>query len=283
MLRALVALLLVANGLLLATLLGAFQGLLPAGNPPEREPERLARQIRPEAVRLTPGGPVAAPAGAGPAATGASSAANPAASAAGPTPAPASAPPSGLAAAAGPALAPAAGAAATAAAGPLACLQAGPYDTAQLAQAGRVMRAAGLADGVWQSVALPPARSWLVVMGPYPERQQLTRKEAELRRRNVEFTTLAASPELPAGVAPGLSLGRYDTEAAAEAALDRLAARGVRSARVVERAPVGNRALLRVPAADAAQQAVLGQLALPAGLRWGACPEGAAAPVNGRR
>lgn len=272
MLRALVALLLVANGLLLAALLGAFQGLLPPDNPPEREPERLARQIRPDAVQLTPSGPATARTGAsaGPTAAGALSAGASAASVGGPALAPVTA---------------TAAAAATAASGPPACLQAGPYDPAQLAQAGRVMRAAGLADGAWQSIALPPARSWLVVMGPYPERQQLTRKEAELRRRNVEFTTLAASPELPAGVAPGLSLGRYDTEAAADAALARLAARGVRSARVVERTPVTDRALLRVLAADAAQQAVLGQLALPGGLRWSACPAPAngTAPVNGRR
>lgn len=282
MLRALIALLLVVNGLLLAGLLGVFDGVL-AASPGDREPERLRRQIRPEAVQLTPGGPSSGPA----AALGSSAAASGVAS-------PVSGAASGMA---GPALpaAPVAsalpGASATAAsssapAGPLACWQAGPFDAGQLAQAGRVMRAAGFPDSTWQNVAMPPARSWLVVMGPYPDRNQLARKELELRRRNVDFSVLGAGPEVPAGVAGSLALGRYDSEAAAEAGLDRLAARGVRSARVVELAPAAGLALLRVPAADAAQQASLAQLALPAGLRWAPCPaapNGAASAVNGRR
>jgi len=293
MLRALVVLLLVGNGLLLAALLSGFEGPW-AGGAAEREPERLRRQVRPEAVQLTPAGPVTppgaatSPAGAGPApgsaapgatasapgAAAAASGASPGASAAAPGTG-ASAPAAGLAAVAAPPV------------GPLACLQAGPFDAAQLAQAARVMRAAGLVESAWQSVPMAPARAWMVVMGPYADRTQMVRKEAELRRRNVEFSVLTPGAELPAGSTPGLALSRHESESAADAALKRLAARGVRSARVIELAPVAGRALLRVPAADTAQQATLAQLALPAALRWAPCAgqaaSGASAPINGRR
>lgn len=309
MLRALVALLLVGNGLLLAALLGGFEG--PWAGSAEREPHRLSRQVRPEALQLTPAGPVApagavaTPGGAGPVSGAAASAAASApgagaaasaalaasaasgtAPAASPNPTAAVAPLAAASAAAPGAGASAPAAVAAPAAGPLACLQAGPFDAAQLAQAARVMRAAGLVESAWQSVPMAPARAWMVVMGPYADRTQMTRKEAELRRRNVEFSVLTPGPELPAGSTPGLSLGRHDSESAADGALNRLAARGVRSARVIELAPVAGRALLRVPAADAAQQATLAQLALPAALRWAPCPVAAAAataPANGRR
>ncbi|HEU4458696.1 MAG TPA: SPOR domain-containing protein [Methylibium sp.] len=198
MLRAIVVLLLLANlGFYawregwLAPLHGAI-GARPEG---DREPERLARQVRPEAVRLIPAEAASSPARV---------------AAAAPASEPASAAP-----------APAAPATATA------CLEAGPFGPADLAAAEATLNAA-LPNGGWGRRELGP--SWWVAMGPFEDAELMQKKRAELRRRGIVPDT---SP-FRAGGAPVLVISRHDSVAAAESALAAWGERGVRSARIVQ-------------------------------------------------
>ena len=126
------------------------------------------------------------------------------------------------------------------------CYQAGLFDDTQ-AEAVRRALASALPSGSWQlESAVEPAR-WIVYMGKYPNADALAKKRQELASLNLKF-----EPINSAALEPGLSLGGFDTQAAANTALANFAKRGVRTAQVVrERSQVrGN--LLRLPAVDAA-------------------------------
>lgn len=148
MLRLVVLLLLIANagfwswrqGWLapLHTLIGAR----PEG---EREPERMARQVRPDAIRLIPAESASAPRRA------------PAPSPASPDPAAASVPST-------------------------ACLEAGPFGAAEAGAIESLVKAA-LPGGGWTVRELAPP--WWVAMGPYPDVEQLQKKRDELSRRGI--------------------------------------------------------------------------------------------------
>ena len=82
-------------------------------------------------------------------------------------------------------------------------------------------------------------------MGKYPNDENVARKRSELRQIGVAFEALNN-----AELEPGLSLGGFATQAEANAQMERLATRGVRTARVVqERAPVSGWKLT-LPALD---------------------------------
>jgi len=199
MLRVLIALLLLANLGYFAWAQGWLEPIgLRAGG--DREPERLQRQVRPEAVRVLP---------------------------------------------------PAAASRAAAAAAP-ACFEAGPFTDAELGAAQAALQLA-LPAGSWAAVRTELPGSWIVYMGRYASREALTKKEDELRRRQLPFDEVRDN----AALAPGLSLGRFDTPGAANQALERLAQVGVHTARIVELAPPTGRSRLRVDQADAALAARL--------------------------
>jgi hypothetical protein len=171
----------------------------------DRDPSRLAQQIQPEVVRVLP--PAAAQA---------------------------------ALQAAKAALAAAPGASASAPQG--VCLESGPL-------------ASGSIDAAEQALAaVVPGRGWIrasrdvtaqygVVIGPFAGREPLARKGEELSRLRVNFeeVRLPAAPEGQLTV----SLGRYDTQAAAQAALDAFAKRGVRTARVATLRAAGTEWRLR--------------------------------------
>jgi hypothetical protein len=93
---------------------------------------------------------------------------------------------------------------------------------------------------------------WIVYMGKYSDDEAVAKKQGELRQRGVSF-----EPLLNRTLAPGLSLGHFNTQAAAESELAKVATRGVRTARVVlERAEVRGQ-LLRLSAVDAPLKAQL--------------------------
>ncbi|KQP47765.1 hypothetical protein ASF44_23370 [Pseudorhodoferax sp. Leaf274] len=216
------------------------QGLLaPVGLAPDsaREPQRLAQQIRPEALRVAP---ASATASASPAAPLAPSA--PAASAVPePQPAPA-APPVPQAEAPAPAAA---------------CLQAGPFDNAQAQALRQALAAGGLPAAAWSLDPIAPPDRWIVYMGRYSDADALEKKRAELRALRVD-----TAPATQAGLAPGLSLGVFSTQEAAQEHLAQLTRRGVRTARVVVDHREPQSARLRLPAADAAlREQVQGLLA----------------------
>lgn len=218
MLRLTLLALLLLNGLYYAWLHGMLQayGFAPVA---QTEPQRLAQQIRPEALRILTE----------------------------------------------PELRNAETASRTTAK-PVACLQAGLFDAIQSAVLRRSL-AAVLPAGSWTlEPAVEPAR-WIVYMGKYPNPEALAKKRAELASLNLKFEPLT-NPALGLG----LSLGGYDTQAAATAAYDALNRRGVRTARVVlERAAV-NGLMLTLPGVDDAQRARLESLTpVLAGNAWHPC------------
>lgn len=125
------------------------------------------------------------------------------------------------------------------------CLQAGLFDDAQVA----TLRASlgALPPDSWQfESGVEPAR-WIVYMGKYSDTEVMNKKLGELRGLNIRFEPLG-NPAL----APGLSLGVFASQAAAQEALDQFARRGVRTARVVQERPEVRGQWLRFPQADAA-------------------------------
>ncbi|WPC66716.1 SPOR domain-containing protein [Rhodoferax ferrireducens] len=206
MLRSFVLALLLINGLYFAWSQGFLQslGLAPAA---QTEPQRLARQIKPEALqvrtvqelRLTAAPPVAPKAGT--------------------------------------------------------CWQAGVFEGAQATLLREALVAADLPAGAWSlDPVLEPGR-WIVYMGKFANAEALAKKSAELAGLKLKIEPLK-DPALR----PGLSLGGYETQAAANAALAVLVQRGVRTARVLpERAEVRG-VMLRLPAADEALRGKLDAL-----------------------
>lgn len=202
MLRLLVLLLLLANGTFFAWAQGL---LLPLGTGPaqQAEPQRLAQQIRPEALRVV---------GAEEARridTGAPRAAE--------------------------------------------CLQSAVLEDAAAEPLRQVLQ--GWPIGSWSMESASEPARWIVYMGRYGTEDSLNKKKAELRQLRVSFETLSNS-----SLEPGLSLGSFLSQGAANQQLDRLAERGVRTARVVqERTEVRGQRLL-LPLMDDALRARLDEL-----------------------
>jgi hypothetical protein len=146
------------------------------------------------------------------------------------------------------------------------CVEAGPFVAAEWPAAEAEVKRL-LPTGHWTTQAVTVAGLWLVYMGPY-EGDQLERKQAELRRiKGLNFEEVRT----PTNLAQGLSLGRYNREDEANQALTQVRNRGVRTARVVNvRTPMAMQ-ILRVPAADEAQQVKLSGLKLPPGKGFVAC------------
>jgi hypothetical protein len=221
MLRLVVLALLLLNVLYFGWSQGLLRGLgfAPAA---QSEPQRLAQQIRPEALRVQPASEPAAPV------KPASNPERPAAQ----------------------------------------CLQAGLFNEAQAAQLRSALPAAGLPEGTWLlQPSVVPAR-WIVYMGKYANAEALAKKRAELANLNLKL-----EPVNNPALQPGLSLGGFDSKAAADAALAAFNRRGVRTAQVLqERAEVSG-TLLHLPAVDEALGAQLDALkpAL-AGKTLGPCP-----------
>ncbi|NMM14189.1 MAG: SPOR domain-containing protein [Rhodoferax sp.] len=149
---------------------------------------------------------------------------------------------------------------------PTACLQAGLFDATQSAQLRRTL-AVTLPAGSWTlEETLEPAR-WIVYMGKYANAEELAKKRAQLASLNLKFEPLT-NPALGLG----LSLGGFNTQAAATAALDAFSRRGVRTARVVQEREEVSGTLLRLPAADEALRARLDELKpVMAGKAWSPC------------
>ena len=191
-------------------------GLVP---PQQAEPQRLQQQIRPETLKVLR-------------AQGATN--NPT-----PPPAPAAAPAADTTASA-----PAPTAAAPADAGE--CLQAGVFDDKQAAALRNA--AAALPAGSWSLEPTPINGRWMIYMGRFDDQDTLDKKRAELRARKVDFDRAGGTLE------PGLSLGRFSTEEAAQRGLTALNAQGVRTARVIQERQAATGFILKLPAVTDAQR-----------------------------
>ena len=269
MLRWIVALLLAAN---LAWLAWAQGWLRPIGFGPQRqgEPERVAGQWKPEALRVdgasptnasaTPAAPAApaAPEGdsqtapapetsSGPDAQASHAPAAPdAADEAPPVHAPADAAPADAAPAAEPpgAPAPETPPAPAAKAPPSVCLQAGAFTEAQADALRRA--AAALPAGSWQLHAVQLPSRWMVYTGKLASAEAAAARRRELNARGIDTDRPGAALE------PGLSLGRFSSEDSANRAVADFARRGISGLRVVRERRDTPAYLLRLPAADAA-------------------------------
>jgi len=167
-----------------------------------------------------------------------------------------------------------AAAASSALAAPL-CLEAGPFSAADAAIAERTLREAGLEADAWQVQRSDASGAFMVYMGRYADRETLQRKLAELKRLKLDGEDLRGPPELQ----PGISLGRFDSQDSAKAAMAQMAQRGLRTARVIALRQAQSQAVLRVPAADAVLRARLAGLQLPSGPGFLPCAAAAVAPA----
>lgn len=138
-----------------------------------------------------------------------------------------------------------------AAVNPPECLQAGLFNDAQTATLRARLQLALPANAWLLNTVVEPSR-WIVYMGKYPSADALAKKRAELASLNLKFETLT-NPSLEIG----LSLGGFQTQAAANTALANLNRRGVRTARVVQEREEVRGNLLKIPAVD---DAVKGRL-----------------------
>lgn len=145
------------------------------------------------------------------------------------------------------------------------CLQSAVLDPARVAALRSVLEASLPAQAWAFDEVVRPAR-WIVYMGKYANAAELAKKRAQLANLRQTFEPLS-NPAL----APGLSLGAFASQAQADAALEALALRGVRTARVVQEQPASQAYRLRLPAVDDALQkqlpqvraALAGQVLLP--------------------
>ena len=227
MLRALVIALLLANLAFYAWTQGWLDSVIGIRANSDREPERLARQVRPEIVRILPAAGSASTAAAG-----------------------------GAAAATTPAAAP----------GGLACLEAGPFSDSEITAA-QAQAHATLPSGSWAAAKTDRPAAWIVYMGRYANRESREKKTEELKRRKLDYTDIDDG----AALAPGLSLGEFDTRANAARALDAFAQRGIQTARVVELRPASTSHWLRVEKADDALAARLDSFSAALGKSFAPC------------
>ena len=133
-----------------------------------------------------------------------------------------------------------------------ACLEAGPFTAAEAAAAEALLQQA-LPAASWARRSVEQPGVWIVYLGRFIAADALQRRVDELRRLQLPFDEVASPPDL----APGLSLGRFDSRQAADQALDALAQRGLRGARVVVLSEPATRVALRVERTDAALAARL--------------------------
>ncbi len=127
----------------------------------------------------------------------------------------------------------------------LVCLQSSPFNAAPSAALKAVL-ATQLAPGAWTiDEQVTPAR-WLIYMGRFANASELATKRAQLTELKIKFEPV----DVPA-LAPGFSLGAFNTRAATESALQALNKRGVRSAKMTQVQAAQTSYQLRLPAIDA--------------------------------
>ena len=124
---------------------------------------------------------------------------------------------------------------------PEACYQANGIEEVQADSIRRAL--AGKSKSDWELVASHQGGRWMVYMGKFPDAEFMDRKRGELRLMNIDFDRAGGSFE------PGLSLGRFSTEEAAQRQLATFARQGVRTARVVQERPDVTTYALRLPKA----------------------------------
>ena len=134
------------------------------------------------------------------------------------------------------------------------CLQAGLFNEQQTT-ALRASVEKALPAGSWQFESSAEPARWIVYMGKYPTEDALVKKRNELRQLGVAFRSVNNE-----GLAPGLALASFALQADADKELARIAAKGVRTARVVQERAEARGQILKLAAVDAALRAQLDAL-----------------------
>jgi hypothetical protein len=137
---------------------------------------------------------------------------------------------------------------------PKVCLQAGPFDEIQ-AVALRKALEDGLPSGAWQLDEVKQSAQWAIYMGKYASTDLQTKKRAELVTLGLQ-----AEPVTNPALAPGLALGVFATQAAANTGLERLKPKGLRTAKVVQTREEGVQTWLKLPAVSEVLQPKLDAL-----------------------
>jgi len=140
------------------------------------------------------------------------------------------------------------------AARPPECLQAGLFNDEQTATLRRTLEST-LPVGAWLLDPVKEPARWIVYMGKYPTAEALAKKRGELASLNLKF-----EPVTNPALEYGLSLGGFETQAAATTALTALSKRGVRTAHVVQERVEVRGTLLKIPVADDAIKARFDEL-----------------------
>ena len=253
MLRVLVLLLLVVNGFLYWWLQSDPHALQS-----DREPQRLGRQVAPDAIRVLPDLPASG-------ARGAAAPASAAASVASSTARAASAAEAALAA--GPSASTTDSTATSTlarktSAADIDCAETPPLADAQFTALKAALAKAGLPSDAVTERRQAQGGTWIVYIGRFADSQAWQQKADELRKLDVRFERVNA----PTALAPGLSLGQFSSQPDAARTLDELGRHGVHGARVVTlAAPVVLRHL-QVRAGDPAWRHATGAQ------RFDACP-----------
>jgi SPOR domain len=228
-------------------------GLKPAE---QREPQRLTQQVRPEALRLLngPKADAAQPTSAAPLPTSEAVAPDASAPSVGApvdatvaVPAPTESTPGAVAPVAVPVEAQATPQ--TAGSGPRACWQVGGFTAAQAELLRAELALLGLPATGFSFTEVRSGGRWIVYMGRYDNQQQLDRKKDELRALGVTYREITAP-----GLAPGLALGTFSTEAAAQQARQKAERDGIRTAKVAQERAESVSTNLRLPSINEAQR-----------------------------
>jgi len=180
----------------------------------DREPQRLGRQVSPDSVQVLPDLPAA-------------SGAKGAAAAASPVSLMASGPDVVLAGA------PAATALRKTSETDVDCSETAGLDDTQFAALKTALAKGGVpADGIAERRE-SKGGAWMVYLGRFADPQAWQQKADELKKLDVKFDRV----NVPATLAPGLSLGQFTNQADATKKLDEMTKHGVHTARVVTLTP----------------------------------------------
>ncbi|MDP3520462.1 MAG: SPOR domain-containing protein [Hydrogenophaga sp.] len=148
------------------------------------------------------------------------------------------------------------------------CLAVAGLSAEQASAVTAALTSADLDNSRWTLDESVLPERWIVYVGKFPSVDLLNRKKTELRSLRVEFRDVNA-PALH----PGLALGTYSTEAAAQTALQELGRAGVRSGKVTKEREEQRSVAVRLPALTDAERSRIEPLMLQAaGKPLAACP-----------
>lgn len=129
---------------------------------------------------------------------------------------------------------------------PKVCLTAGPFNDNQALVLRRALETS-LPEGSWQLESAQVPEHWIIYMGKFADAALQTKKRGELQAMRLTIDAVH-NPDLE----PGLSLGGFENRDAATKALEQLASRGVRTARVVLERAESTASQLTLPAVSVA-------------------------------